>query len=173
MHSQGGRWCRESFGLFYVHAWSKRPNMSVAKENLENRIVRHRDQQAFDHERALQRMHGDIIALRDFILWQSEGQNASEWIVANEFSFLDLIHEFQSTDLASGKLDDLDPRTHYDTSVTRQFIGDWRQLSEQDGKEVIYSNCFTWTKWPKVFNHRIQAEMFLVSLSRWWGEYTR
>jgi hypothetical protein len=129
---------------FYVHCLIEKAQYVRCQRKPRNRIVRHRDQQAFrDHERALQRMHGDIIVLRDFILDRVKGQNASEWIVANEFSFLDLIHEWlQSTDLALREsLTILIHERIMDASVTRQFIRDLWQLAlseKQDGKEVIY-----------------------------------
>jgi hypothetical protein len=127
---------------FYVHCLIEKAQYVRCQRKPRNRIVRHRDQQAFrDHERALQRMHGDIIVLRDFILDRVKGQNASEWIVANEFSFLDLIHEWlQSTDLALREsLTILIHERIMDASVTRQFIRDlWHLSQKQDGKEVIY-----------------------------------
>jgi hypothetical protein len=126
---------------FYVHCLIEKAHYVRCQRKLRNRIVRHRGQQAFrDHERALQRMHGDITVLRDFILDKVKGQNAPGGIITNEFSFVELIHEWlRSEDLVSRK--SLTIAIHkriMDASVTRHFIGDLWQLSKkQDGKEVI------------------------------------
>jgi hypothetical protein len=127
---------------FYVHCLIEKAHYVRCQRKLRNRIVMHRDQQVFrDHERALQRMHGDITVLCVFILDKVKGHNAPGRIVINEFSFLELIHEWlRSKDLASRE--SLTIAIHkriMDASVTRQFIGDLWQLSErQDGKGLIY-----------------------------------
>jgi hypothetical protein len=126
----------------YVKCLIEKAHYVRCQRKPRNRIIRHRDQQAFhDHDRALQRMQGDIAILRDFILDKVKGQNAPEWIVTNEFSFLELIRAWlRSEDLALREsLTILIHERITDSSVTRQFIGDLWQLSEkQDGKEVIY-----------------------------------
>jgi hypothetical protein len=108
---------RKLWSVFMFIACEKAQYVRCRKPR--NRIVRHRDQQAFD--RILFSGFGDIIALRHWTEWRAAHQ-----IVANEFSFLDH-HEFQSTDLASGN-DDLDPRTHYDIDPLLELAAAQKQM---------------------------------------------
>jgi hypothetical protein len=154
---------------YYVHCLIEKAHYVRCQRKPRNRIIRHRDQQAFcDHERALQRMHGDITILRDFILDKVKGQNAPEWIVTNEFSFLELIHAWlRSKDLALREsLTILIHERIMDASVTRQFIGDLWQLSEkQHGKEVIYRAIASLEpSGPKEQPDVSKSEMSFVSL---------
>lgn len=154
---------------FYVHCLIDKAHCVRRQRKPRNRIARHRDQHAFrDHERALQRMHGDLNVLRGFILDKVKGQKASGWIITNEFLFLDLIHEWlRSNDLALRE--SLTIAIHeriMDASVTRQFIGDLWQLSEkQDGKEVIDRAIASLEpSRPKELSDTSEAEMSFVSL---------
>jgi hypothetical protein len=70
MHfTTGGRLVpRKLWSVFMFIAWSKRPNMSVAKENLETESLGIVISKRFAITNELFSSFGDIIVLRDFIL---------------------------------------------------------------------------------------------------------
>lgn len=128
---------------FYVKCLIEKAHHVRRLRQVHNRIVKYGEQDAFcDHERALLRMKGDVVILRNCMLEKVEERSVPWYNIAKELSFLELIHSCvgaKDLELLEVFVADIHERTGADANVTRYFLGDLWQLTENlHGKRHLY-----------------------------------